>query len=127
MMLVVEWFLAPISGATHHSLEPWTYWHARCMVLGWGVLIPVGALVARYFKITARQRWPQELDNKMWWHGHRTLQWMGVLIVSVGGALAWDRSHGTGMFATAHAVGGWILVGVAWMQVAAGLARAQYR
>ena len=122
-MGAIDWLLAPLSGAAQHSVEPWAFWHARCMVLGWGVLMPVGALLARYFKVTARQRWPHELDNKAWWHGHRAFQWSGMAVVSVGVVLAWDQGQGNSTLAIAHAAGGWALVALAWMQVGIGLSR----
>jgi hypothetical protein len=50
---MIDWVLAPLSGASVHRIEPWAYWHARCMVLGWGVMLPLGALAARYFKVHA--------------------------------------------------------------------------
>ena len=120
---MIDWLTTPLSGALEHHLAPWAYWHARCMVLGWGVLLPLGALVARYFKITARQRWPQQLDNKLWWHAHRTLQWAGIVVMSAGALLAWG--HGTGGSASArlHAGAGWALVALGWLQIAAGLGR----
>jgi hypothetical protein len=83
-----DWLLTPLSGATDHQLAPWAYWHARCMVLAWAVLVPAGALAARFFKVTPRQTWPQQLDNKAWWHAHRTLQWAGIAIMSLGALLA---------------------------------------
>lgn len=43
------------------------------MVVAWGVLLPLGILIARFFKVTPRQRWPAELDNKFWWYSHLTL------------------------------------------------------
>ena len=120
---MLDWLLSPLSGATLHGIEPWAYWHARCMVLGWGVLLPVGALTARYFKITPRQRWPQELDNQAWWHAHRALQWAGVAVMSIGAGLAWAQSGGASLAARLHAWAGWSLVLLGWLQIAAGLAR----
>ncbi len=118
-----HWLLTPLSGQAHDTIAPWAYWHARCMVLAWGVLLPVGALVARYLKVTPRQPWPEQLDNKFWWHSHRTLQWAGVLLMSFGVALAWGQGAGTSVAARMHAVGGWALVLLGWLQVVAGLAR----
>lgn len=123
----LAWMMAPLSGAATHSIEPWAYWHARLMVLAWGLLVPLGALSARYFKVLPRQRWPQQLDSQPWWRAHRWLQWGGVLAMSAGVALAWwqapaSRASGAGA-ATWHATLGWSVVGLAWLQVAAGLAR----
>lgn len=115
--------MAPLSGSLSHHMEPWAYWHARLMVLGWGVLLPVGALVARYFKVTRRQRWPQELDNKAWWHAHRVLQWGGIGAMSLGAWLAWGQGNDSRTVAQIHAWAGWTLVGLGWLQVAAGLSR----
>ena len=118
-----HWLLTPLSGQAQHAIAPWAYWHARCMVLAWGVLLPVGALVARYLKVTSRQRWPEQLDNRFWWHSHRTLQWAGVLLMSVGAVLAWDQGAGASLAAQLHALGGWMLVLLGWLQVLAGLVR----
>jgi hypothetical protein len=118
-----DWLLLPLSGNPHHSLEPWAYWHARCMVLGWGLLLPLGALAARYFKVTPGQRWPEQLDNKVWWHTHRALQWLGVAIMSAGAILAFGQGNGESLAARWHAWGGWVLVVLGWLQIAAGLRR----
>jgi hypothetical protein len=115
--------LLPLSGASEHTIAPWSYWHARCMVLAWGVLLPLGALVARFYKITPRQNWPHELDNKAWWHSHRVLQYSGVVVMSLGLALAWQQGQGATAAARWHAWGGWALCGVGWFQVLAAWVR----
>jgi hypothetical protein len=120
---MLDWLSSPLSGATQHAIAPWVMWHARCMVLGWGVLLPLGALLARYFKVLPKQNWPTELDNKLWWHGHQALQWAGVLVMSVGVGLAWGQGGGANAAAQWHALGGWALVLLGWLQVAAALAR----
>lgn len=124
---MIDWLATPLSGALHHSIEPWAAWHARAMVLGWGVLLPLGALAARYFKVLPAQRWPQQLDNKAWWHTHRTLQWAGVVAVTVGVLLAWVNSPaaspGPSLARQWHGWLGWALVGLGWLQVVAGLRR----
>ncbi len=120
---MIDWLGLPLSGSPQHEIAPWAYWHARCMVLGWGVLLPLGALTARYLKVLPHQRWPQELDNKAWWHAHRWLQWSGVVLMSLGAALAWDQSHGISLAARVHAWAGWVLIVLGWLQVAAGLGR----
>ncbi len=118
-----QWLMDPLSGASQHSLPPWAYWHARCMVLAWGVLLPVGALVARYFKVTPRQDWPHVLDHKAWWHAHRGLQWSGVILATWGVALAWNQGSAAKLSAQLHAWAGWTVLVLGWLQVAAGLVR----
>ena len=120
---MLDWLTTPLSGASEHAIQPWAYWHARWMVLGWGVLLPAGALAARYFKVAPGQRWPQELDNKAWWHTHRTLQWAGIAAMTIGAMLAWGQGQRVTATATAHAWAGWALVASGWLQVAAGWAR----
>jgi hypothetical protein len=120
---MLDWWTLPLSGAAHHHIEPWAYWHARTMVLAWGVLLPLGALVARYFKVTPSQHWPEQLDNKTWWHAHRALQWTGIGLMSIGAALAWDQGQGASVAARLHGWMGWALVLLGWLQIAAGLGR----
>ena len=120
---MLDWLMTPLSGASQHDIPPWAFWHARWMVLGWGVLLPVGVLAARYFKVMPRQQWPQVLDNKAWWHTHRSLQWAGIAAMSIGAMLAWGQGRGATAAATAHAWAGWALVVLGWLQIAAGLAR----
>lgn len=120
---MLDWLASPISGAGTHAIAPWAAWHARCMVLGWGVLLPLGALLARFFKVLPQQNWPQVLDNRLWWTGHRVLQWAGVLVVSVGAWLAWGQGSGAGPAARLHAWAGWALLALAWLQVASSWVR----
>ena len=35
---MTDWWLTPLSGSAEHTIAPWAMWHARCMVLAWGVL-----------------------------------------------------------------------------------------
>lgn len=120
---MIDWLLTPLSGAAQHHLPTWAYWHARCMVLGWGVLLPLGALAARYLKVMPGQRWPEQLDNKVWWHTHRALQWAGIAVMSLGALLAWGQGSRSSPAALWHAWAGWALVALGWLQVAAGLRR----
>jgi hypothetical protein len=118
---MIDWLLGPLSGAADHQITPWAAWHARCMVLAWAVLLPLGVLAARFFKTTAR--WPQELDSKPWWWAHRGLQYSGVAVMTLGVALAWNRGASSGDLARAHAWAGWAVCSLGWLQVAGGLAR----
>ncbi len=122
-MTPLDWLMTPLSGAYAHHIEPWAFWHARTMVLGWGLLLPTGALAARYFKVMPRQDWPTELDNKFWWHTHRAVQWAGIAAMTIGAILAYGHGQRASAAATIHAWAGWTLVVLGWLQVTAGLAR----
>ena len=123
MQQAVDWLLAPLSGAADHGLEPWAYWHARLMVLSWSLLLPLGSLVARFFKVTRRQDWPRVLDNQLWFRAHLWGQSLGVAVMTLGVALALANAGGTTPAASAHHWFGWIVAALGWAQIAAALAR----
>lgn len=98
----MPWLLAPASGAAQHHLPVWASWHGRLMVLAWVILLPMGVLIARFFKVMPGQAWPDRLDNKTWWHAHRLLQSAGLVAMIAGLALAWGQGHGTDAAARWH-------------------------
>jgi hypothetical protein len=121
---MIDWLLAPMSGSSTHDLSPMIAWHARCMVLAWGVMVPVAVLMARYWKIWPGQRWPQELDSKVWWHSHRLGQTVAMIVMSIGAYLAWRVSAMPGsQLMSLHANLGWLLVLFGWMQILGGWLR----
>lgn len=122
-MEIIDWLMAPISGASQHNIEPWTYWHARLMVLAWAVAIPLGVLAARFFKIMPGQNWPTVKDNKAWWRAHRGLQYSGVLFMLVGLALAWNQGHAESMAAIWHTRLGWVVTSLGVLQLMVAWAR----
>ncbi|MEP4194683.1 MAG: cytochrome b561 domain-containing protein [Aliishimia sp.] len=79
-----EWLLSPIDPARVHDLGFAVSWHARSMVLAWGVLAPLAVIIARFFKITPKQDWPRQLDNQFWWRCHLIGQ-SGVVVLSLVG------------------------------------------
>jgi hypothetical protein len=102
------------------------------MVLAWGVLLPLGALAARYFKIAPGQDWPHELDRRLWWHAHRGLQYTGMALALIGVALvAWPRAEGApaGIWAALpvwpvwHSRLGWLTLALGALQIVAGSLR----
>ncbi len=119
----MDWLLTPLSGAAEHHIAPWAMWHARCMVLAWGILLPLGALTARFFKVVPGQNWPRQLDHKAWWHAHRFLQWGGIGAMLIGLGLAWRSAGAAGAFGGWHAWLGWTVCALAAAQIAGGLAR----
>ncbi len=74
----MDWLLAPIDPARAHDVGVAVSWHARSMVLAWGVLAPLAVLIARFFKILPGQDWPRELDSQLWWRSH----WIGQVAVA---------------------------------------------
>ena len=82
--VIVDWLSLPLSGATGHTVDPRIAWHGRAMALAWGILLPDGALAARFFKILPGQGWPRRLDNPLWWRAHLALQYLGVGLTAVG-------------------------------------------
>lgn len=124
MDALLAWLITPISGSDEHALAAAWQWHARFMVLAWGVMIPLGILIARYFKVTRHQDWPRQLDNQQWWRAHLALQIGGTVLsfVALGFALngVW---HGTGLPSTLHVVLGWAILTLAAGQVLGGAMR----
>ena len=128
---VVEFLAEPWSGATDHRIPAAWAWHGRLMVLAGAVLFPVGVMLARYYKVTRWQRWPEELDNRFWWHGHRLTQYLGVGLMTAAVAVVWtDCSGDSGAEwpcrqspMTRHALVGLAALAAGWMQIALGLAR----
>ncbi len=122
------WLLSPLSGASEHIIAPHVFWHARLMVLAWGLCLPMGALFARYFKVTPSQDWPRVLDNKFWWHSHRALQYGGVIAMSGGLYLVWQSSKPLAQLsfwniAWLHQLLGWSVTVLGWSQMLGGILR----
>ena len=120
---MIDWLLGPLSGAAAHDIAPWAAWHARSMVLAWGVLLPLGAMAARFFKVLPGQAWPKRLDHKAWWHTHRYTQWAGGAVFGVGLAVVWGHAAGDSPAARWHGGLGWAVCVAGVVQLAAGLLR----
>lgn len=120
----------PLSGAAVHDLPAAWAWHGRLMVAAWGVLLPVGILLARYYKVTPRQSWPTELDNRFWWDCHRFTQYLGVALMTAAVGVVWTHCPG-GLAgwpcrppaSDPHALVGLTVLAIGWAQVFLGLAR----
>lgn len=120
---LLAWLATPLSGSATHSIADWTAWHARLMVLAWGMLMPLGVFTARFFKVQANQDWPRQLDNKTWWRVHRWMQSIAVALMTLGLMLAFGSGQGNSTSATLHAWLGWVLCATGWLQVLAGMFR----
>ncbi len=116
----MDWLFAPIDPSRAHDVGFAVSWHARSMVVAWGILAPLAVLVARFFKVLPRQDWPRELDSQVWWRSH----WMGhsvVLGLTIFGlALVLPTDFGR---MSLHNWLGFVLVALLVVQVALGLSR----
>lgn len=117
---ILAWWWAPASGAHEHLISASMAWHGRLMVFAWGVMVPVSILLARYFKVMPGQRFPQELDRKFWWHGHRALGYAAAGLTALGLALVMDGAGPVGPARDVHGGMGWTLVLLVLAQIAGG-------
>ena len=116
-----DWLLSPVDPQRAHEVSAAVAWHARSMVLGWGVLAPLSVLIARFFKILPGQNWPRELDSQVWWRCHFIGQSAVVVFSATGLAVILLGHVSTGR--TAHATLGYVLVISLAAQVLLGLFR----
>lgn len=107
---MIAWLLAPLDPSRVHDVGLAVAWHGRLMVAAWGVLLPLGILIARYYKVTPRQDWPRELDNKFWWRGHLSCQYLGGGFMLAGFLLIRISGAATGAAALHQTLGYAVLV-----------------
>lgn len=119
----LAWLATPLSGSTTHDIADWAAWHARSMVLAWAILLPMGAVTARFYKVRSHQDWPRQLDNKTWWHAHRWMQGIAVVVMTVGLMLAFGAGQAHSTAASLHGGLGWVLCIAGWLQVLTGVFR----
>jgi hypothetical protein len=117
---MIDWLLAPIDPSRPHALAASVAWHGRMMVLAWCLLLPLGILAARFFKITPHQDWPRHLDNKAWWYAHNALQYAGAALVLLA---VYTVEPSKGPSARYHAPLGWAVVTLIAVQVVGGWLR----
>ena len=115
----MDWLLAPIDASRAHEIGLAVSWHARTMVLAWGVMAPLAVLLARYFKVLPGQDWPRELDSQVWWRGHWMGQGVVVLLSLFGLGLALSVAGETGV----HGMMGYTLLALLCVQLLLGVFR----
>jgi hypothetical protein len=120
--MMIEWILAPIDPSRVHMVTEAIAWHGRSMTIAWGILVPVGVIAARFFKILPGQDWPRELDNHAWWLTHRILHYCAGLITLAGLILVLPGLAHVGA-SGAHAYFGWALLALALGQFLGGWLR----
>ncbi|KIT14839.1 cytochrome b561 domain-containing protein [Jannaschia aquimarina] len=115
---MIDWLLAPIDLTRPHDVGALHAWHGRLMVLAWGVLVPLGVIIARFFKVLPRQRFPEVVENLFWWRTHLAAQGGALVLMAVGLVLVlWT---GPGVSATA---GAWVHHWLGWAILALGAAQ----
>ncbi len=114
--------LAPIDPSRAHLVSDAVAWHGRAMVLAWGVLVPIGVLAARFFKIVPWQDWPRQLDNRVWWITHRVLHYLAAAL-TLGGVSLVLNSFASFGGSGRHALFGWAVVLLALGQFLGGWLR----
>ena len=117
LQALFSWWLSPIDGAAEHHLPDWLIWHARTMVLAWAILLPLGALAARYFKVMPNQDWPRQIDNRAWWHAHQVLQYSGVALMLLGLYLSWNQGSKSTIVGMLHSYAGLCVIALGMLQI----------
>ncbi len=99
------------------------YWHAVLMVLAWLVLMPLGTLVARFYKVRPGRGFPQRLDDPFWWNAHRGLQSAGAAVALFAAWLVYDALGGEVDWAVTHVRFGLAALGLCAGQIASACIR----
>lgn len=124
IVLIGAAMLAPTMGlglAASGLVTPTMAVHASLMLTAWGLLIPAGGVVARYFKVMPGQDFPRVVENLTWWRWHQGLQYTGVVVSTV--ALGVMLSETEGRFDTLHGRCGLAVMVLGWLQVISALLR----
>lgn len=119
---LLDWLLAPIDATRAHDIGFALSWHARLMVVSWGMLTPLAILIARFYKIRPRQQWPQELDNRLWWNAHYMGQSASFVIACIAlvSILVSGQNPGKAQW---HPVLGYLIMSLGLLQIVSGLFR----
>lgn len=121
----IEWLLTPVDAARPHDLGLDLKWHGRLMVVAWGLLVPLGVIAARFFKVLPRQNFPSVVENLLWWRAHLFSQIFALVLMGVGLWLVLMRDHSATVTPSAwlHASLGWAVLAFGAMQGLSGAFR----
>ncbi|GIT89710.1 hypothetical protein JANAI62_08050 [Jannaschia pagri] len=123
---MLDWLLSPIDASRAHDLGFHLSWHGRAMVLAWGVLVPTGVIAARFFKVLPRQKFPETVDNRVWWRTHLGAQISALVMMAVGLYLvlaAPERASSITSSAWLHRALGWAVLWLGILQAGSGVFR----
>ena len=95
--------------------------HATLMIVAWGGMMPLGGIVARYFKVVPGQGFPEVVDNPFWWNWHRGLQYGGLAVATVALAVIFWETGGS--IDTLHGSLGVAVMGLGGLQLLSPLFR----
>ena len=104
-----------ITGGVDNSLQKRYYAHASLMLIGWGWLIPSGAILARFLK-----------HRPIWFHLHRAVQSLGLLSALIGFIIAlknFETLDSSTNMGYNHAVMGVVTMALGLFQPINGLVR----
>lgn len=121
--ITTMFLLNPIDGSRPHSITETIRWHARFMSLGWSFFFPVAIVIARFYKVTPKQNFPEEIDNQWWWISHRVLVTLGVIAVAIAFYLVYFVSDGDVSVSALHKYTGWAALLMLVCQIGSGLLR----
>ena len=105
---ILTWLNTPISGAMTHVVDMSSAWHARLMVLAWLVIMPLIVIIARFYKVTPKQPWPEVVGNPFWFIAHRMGGRAIPIVVVIAMLLILWRNDWTIDLTKPHAVLGWL-------------------
>ena len=125
-------WLLPLAAALLAPVLAWCLWsmgtvtpamaaHGAMMLTAWGLLIPAGGVVARYFEVMPGQDFPRVHNVLTWWDWHRGLQYGGTALATA--ALGVILSETGGRADTWHGRFGLVVMASAWLQILSGWLR----
>lgn len=117
---MLEFLFSPIDPSRLHEVGFALSWHGRFMVFAWGVLVPLGIITARFFKVLPGQDWPREVQNPFWFTWHRVLTSAGLVLMVLGAVLILVSDHDSAG-GRLHAWLGWSLAALVGVQLLAVL------
>ncbi|MEP1571566.1 cytochrome b561 domain-containing protein [Roseibium album] len=120
--MILEWLISPLDPARPHEVGMALSWHARFMVLGWGVLAPLAVMIARFFKVLPGQNWPRDLDSTLWWRSHWMTQTLVLVLSAVALILVLISPQNSGT-AVVHRLFGYAVLVLAAIQGLSGIFR----
>ena len=123
---VIDWLLTPIDAGRAHDLGFNLKWHGRFMVVAWGLLVPLGVIAARFFKVLPRQNFPAVVESLLWWRTHLFSQGWALILMGAGLWLVLARTTSTTSITPTlwlHTALGWSVLALGAMQALSGLFR----